>query len=104
MSGEGGNGANAGNGGADHDPFDWLDFPCRFEIKAMGRRSKRFEALVQNIVSRHVAGEDLLLSQSRRSRRGNYVSVTCVINAQSKDQVRAIYADLAACPDVLVTL
>ena len=104
MSDARGNGGNGANGGADLDPFDWLDFPCRFEIKAMGRHSKRFDALVQNIVSRHVVSEDLLLSQMRRSRRGNYVSVTCVINAQSKHQVRAIYADLAACPDVLVTL
>ncbi|MDH3281520.1 MAG: DUF493 domain-containing protein [Gammaproteobacteria bacterium] len=99
-----GNGGGNGDGFEDHDPFDWLDYPCRFEIKAMGRQTSRFEALVQNIVSRHIAETDLLLSSRRPSRAGKYVSVTCIIRASNKDQIRAIYADLAACPDVLMTL
>ncbi len=99
-----GNGSGNGDGFEGHDPFDWLDYPCRFEIKAMGRQTSRFEALVQNIVSRHIDEDDLLLSSRRPSRAGKYVSVTCIIRASNKDQIRAIYADLAACPDVLMTL
>lgn len=102
---EGGVTANGSDGnGEQTDPFDWLDYPCRFEIKAMGRQGPRFDALVQKIVSRHVENDDVLNSTSRVSRGGRYVSVTCTINAQSKQQIRAIYADLAGCPDVLVTL
>jgi putative lipoic acid-binding regulatory protein len=101
---DGGNGKGNGGAGADHDPFDLLEFPCRFEIKAMGRHSSRFDALVHNIVSRHIAGDDLLHSQRRPSRHGKYVSVTCIIRASSKGQIRAIYAELAECPDVLMTL
>jgi putative lipoic acid-binding regulatory protein len=86
------------------DPFDFLEYPCRFEIKAMGRQTMRFSALVQNIVSRHIQREDLLLSQSRPSRYGKYISVTCIIRATSKSQIRTIYAELAACPEVLMTL
>lgn len=97
-------GGNGNGSGPIHDPFDWLDYPCRFEIKAMGRQTTRFEALVQNIVSRHVEQEDMLFSGSRASRRGRYVSITCIIRANSKQQIRAIYADLAACPEVLMTL
>ena len=86
------------------DVFDLLDFPCRFEIKAMGRQSSRFNALVQSIVSRHLNMDDMLHSQARPSRQGNYVSITCIIRARSKEQIRAIYADLHACPEVLMTL
>jgi len=93
-----------GNGSDGYDPFDHIDYPCRFEIKAMGRHSSRFTALVQSIVSNHAPGEDLLAAQTRASRRGNYISVTCIIRAHSKSQIRAIYADLAACPEVLMTL
>jgi len=99
-----GGGDRGGNGGDPYDPFDHLDYPCRFEIKAMGRQSSRFWALVHSIVSKHAPGEDLLASQTRASRQGKYVSVTCIIRARNKLQIRAIYADLAACPDVLMTL
>ena len=101
-----GNGRNGnGNGdGAVYDPFDALDYPCRFEIKAMGKLSNRFNALVQNIVCRHIQQEDMLHSQMRPSRYGNYVSITCIIRAHSKEQIRAIYGDLATCPEVLMTL
>lgn len=70
----------------------------------MGRHSSRFAALVQSIVTRHIEKDDLLLAQERTSRRGNYLSVTCIIRARDKVQIRAIYAELAACPDVLMTL
>jgi len=81
-----------------------LTFPCRFDIKAMGRASARFEALVHAIVSRHVAPEDLLAVQSRHSRQGNYISLTCVIRARSRDQLDSIYRDLGECGEVLMAL
>ena len=90
--------------GSQQDPFDSLDYPCRFEIKAMGLAGNRFNAIVQSIVTRHIGLEDLLNSQTRPSRHGKYISVTCVICARNKHQIRSIYADLAACPEVLMTL
>jgi len=102
-----GNGSNGGekpSNGKGYDPFDALDYPCRFEIKAMGRDDNRFNALVQGIVTRHIDQEDLLNIKARPSKNGKYVSITIIIRASSKEQIRAIYADLAGCPDVLMTL
>lgn len=103
---KGGNGGNGKHATSDnsHDPFDALDYPCRFEIKAMGRHSNRFNALVQSIVCRHIEQEDLLHSKTRPSRFGKYIAITCIIRAKSKEQIRAIYVELAACPEVLMTL
>ena len=70
----------------------------------MGKLSNRFNALVQGIVSRHIEQDDLLHSQTRPSRFGKYVAITCIIRAKNKEQIRAIYFDLAACPEVLLTL
>lgn len=103
MNKRGNGGEPPSNGGA-YDPFDALDYPCRFEIKAMGRDDNRFNALVLGIVSRHIRQEDLLNSKARPSREGRYVSITVIIRASSKQQIRAIYADLAGCPEVLMTL
>lgn len=101
------NGSNGGrdpSNGSGYDPFDALDYPCRFEIKAMGRDDNRFSALVQGIVTRHIQQEDLLNSKSRSSKGGKYVSITVIIRASNKEQIRAIYADLSGCPEVLMTL
>lgn len=91
---EGGNGRHPGG----------LEFPCRYEIKAMGRAGARFDALVLAIVSRHVDADELLGVQSRNSRHGNYVSLTCIIRARSRDQLDSIYGELGACPEVLMAL
>ena len=97
--------ANGGNGAAPPDPYDALDFPCRFEIKVMGRSSNRFSALVASIFTRHLRErEDLLQVLEKYSRRRNYVSVTYVIRARHKEQLRAIYLDLSRCDAVLMAL
>lgn len=102
---KGKNGSNGQNAPyRDYDPFDALEYPCRFEIKALGKLSNRFNALVQNIVCRHIEQDDLLRSQTRPSRFGKYAAITCIIRAKNKEQIRAIYGDLAACPEVLMTL
>jgi putative lipoic acid-binding regulatory protein len=95
-----------GNGDGERDILDeeLLKFPCRYEIKAMGRESVRFEALVHGIVTGHIGRDHLLATARKLSRNGNYLSVTCIIWATSRDQVEMIYAALKDCPDVLMTL
>ncbi len=83
---------------------DLLEFPCRFEIKAMGRQSPEFESQISTIVNRHLSGALILDTRARCSRQGRYVSVTCVIHAASREQLDAIYLDLNSEPEVLMTL
>ena len=83
---------------------DQFEFPCRFEIKAMGRRSPEFEGQISAIVNRHLSGASVLGARARCSRQGRYVSVTCVIHAASREQLDAIYLDLNSEPEVLMTL
>ena len=81
-----------------------LEFPCRFPIKAMGRRSDDFEMLVKDIVLKHAQfwpDEPILLAPSKA---GNFVSVTVMVDAQSKEQLDAIYQDLTDCDQVLMAL
>ena len=81
-----------------------LEFPCRFPIKAMGRRTEKFEKLVTGIVSSHAElwpGEAV---RSTPSRAGRFVSVTAVIEARSQEQIDAIYQDLTDCGEVLMAL
>lgn len=92
-------------GGDGHRPHESPDtFPCTVHIKAMGRSSMRFEALVHGLVSRHIRPEDLLATSRRESRQNHYLSVTFSIRATSRAQLDAIYRDLSACPEVLLAL
>jgi hypothetical protein len=81
-----------------------LDFPCRFEIKVMGRQCAEFEGQISTIVNRHLSGAPILGTRTLCSRQGRYVSVTCVIHAVSCEQLDAIYLDLNSEPEVLMTL
>lgn len=87
--------------GSGVQPAETLEYPCRYEVKAIGRDGMRFEALVQSAVTRFIEPGDLLLVQTRASNRGTYVSITCVFRARSREQVYAIYAELGRCPEVL---
>ena len=81
-----------------------FEFPCRFEVKAMGRWSAELEDRVSSIIDRHLEGCAVLGTSSRVSRGGRYISITCLIEAQSREQLDAIYMDLNSEPDVLMTL
>ena len=91
---------------ADHvgQGLDLLEFPCQYEIKAMGRCDTLFETRVHNIVGRHLGGVPIVQTVARESTGGRYVSVTCTIEAISRDQLDSIYLDLHSEVDVLVTL
>lgn len=93
-----------GNGRGRVFAADLLRFPARVHIKAVGKRSVRFEALVHSIVSRHIAPEALLASSARESRGGKYLAVTLTINADNRAQLDDIYRDLSRCKDVLIAL
>ena len=81
-----------------------MQFPCAFPIKAMGHAHADFEACVIEIVRHHAPelGEDAV--QRRPSVGGKYLSITVTIEAQSRDQLDAIYRELTACEQVLVAL
>lgn len=84
--------------------FSVLKFPCRFLIKAMGRQSDEFEALVSGIVTRHAQLWPHEPIRSTPSKAGNFVSVTATVKAQSKAQLDAIYQELTDCEQVLMAL
>ena len=95
-----------GNRRADYvgQGLNLLEFPCRYEIKAMGRCDTLFETRVHKIVDRHLDGAPIVQTVTRESSGGRYVSVTCTIEAISREQLDSIYLDLHSEVDVLVTL
>ena len=79
-------------------------FPCAFPLKAFGRNSDDFEALVLEIVRRHVPDLDDSAVSSRVSRGNNYRAVTATFMAHSREQLDALYQDLTQHEQVLMVL
>lgn len=79
-------------------------YPCEAPIKAMGLAHDNFNQLIVEIVRRHVPHLDVTLVTTRPSTNGKYVSITVPILADSRAQLEAIYLDLKACEQVLMTL
>jgi uncharacterized protein len=81
-----------------------LTFPCSFPIKAMGKCDVTLHEIVIEIVRRHAPDTHDSAFKTRPSKGGNYIAVTVVIEANSKQQLDAIYQDLTDHPLVLVAL
>ena len=81
-----------------------LEFPCAFPLKIMGHADDSLAPAVLEIVRRHVPDFDAATMVTRTSSAGNYLSLTCTINATSRAQLDALYRELSGHPLVKVVL
>ena len=72
------------------------DYPCDFPIKILGHTRAGFAQAMLEIVKRHVPDFDGSSMEMKSSKRGKYLSLTCVIRATSREQldrqVRALHS------------
>lgn len=80
------------------DQESLLEFPCAFPLKIMGRREDNFAQTIAEIVIMHAPDFDMASMELRPSRNGNYLSLTCTINAVSREQLDTIYREISAHP------
>jgi len=83
---------------------DILTFPCEFPLKAFGKNTDDFEALIVAIVRRHVPDLDDGAISSRTSGGNAYRAVTATFMAHSREQLDALYAELSSHEQVLMLL
>ena len=81
-----------------------LGFPCAFPIKVMGRIDGALRESALRIIERHAGSVAADAVRSVPSSRGNFLSLTITIEAQSRQQLDDIYRELSAHDDVLVAL
>ncbi len=74
------------------DSKELFEFPCEFPIKVMGVTSPNFEAIIVEIVQRHIGSLNTV--KSRHSKEGKYIAVTINFTAQSRPQLDALYMEL----------
>jgi putative lipoic acid-binding regulatory protein len=81
-----------------------LIFPCEFPIKVMGRTQDGFAQAIVEVVRKHAPDFDAATLEMRASTAGNYLSLTCTVNATSRGQLDDLYRELTAHPMVAMVL
>lgn len=81
-----------------------IEYPCDFPIKVMGRTQAGFAQAVLEIVQTHAPDFDGATMEMRASKKGKYLSVTCVVRAQSREQLDNLYRALCDHPMVVMVL
>jgi uncharacterized protein len=81
-----------------------IQYPCDFPIKIMGQTRAGFAQAILEVVQRHAPDFDGAAMEMRPSKKGKYLSVTCVIRATSREQLDALYRELCDHPMVVMVL
>ena len=81
-----------------------LTFPTEYPVKVLGRPTDEFRARVHAIMLKHAPDLDPDRMTERLSEKGNFLSISYVIVAQSREQVTALANDLTACDLALMVL
>ena len=81
-----------------------IEYPCDFPIKVLGRTQAGFAQAVLAVVRAHVPDFDGATMEMKTSKRGKYLSVTCVVRATSRQQLDELYRALCDHPMVVMVL
>jgi putative lipoic acid-binding regulatory protein len=89
---------------SESEPETLLEFPCSFPIKIMGRTEDSFANAMLEVVLRHAPDFDSATLVMKASSGNKYLSLTCTINATSKQQLDDLYREITAHPMVVMAL
>jgi hypothetical protein len=81
-----------------------VEYPCDFPIKILGHTRAGFAQSILEVVRRHAPEFDGAAMEMRSSKRGKYLSLTCVIRARSREQLDGLYRELCDHPMVVMVL
>jgi len=80
------------------------DYPCDFPIKILGHTRAGFAQAMLEIVKHHAPDFDGSSMAMKSSKRGKYLSLTCVVRATSREQLDRLYRELCDHPMVVMVL
>jgi len=81
-----------------------FEYPCAFPIKIMGRSRAGFAQAMMQIVMRHAPDFDPASMEMKTSKKGRYLSLTCIVQATSRAQLDELYRELCDHPMVVMVL
>jgi hypothetical protein len=83
-------------------PESLLKFPTDVPVKVFGRNDKKFRAAAARIARAHYGDAHTVVEHL--SKKGNYLSLTITVHAESRMQIDAMYSDLVASDEVIMVI
>lgn len=81
-----------------------IEYPCDFPIKILGHTRAGFAQAILEVVRRHAPDFNGATMEMKSSKHGKYLSVTCTIRANSREQLDGLYRELCDHPLVVMVL
>jgi len=81
-----------------------IEYPSDFPIKVMGAHRPDFAQVLTEVVMRHDPDFDPATVEMRASSGGNYLGLTFIVRATSREQLDALYRELTSHPMVKFVL
>ncbi|MBT4161822.1 MAG: DUF493 domain-containing protein [Gammaproteobacteria bacterium] len=81
-----------------------ITFPCEYPIKVVGDVREGFHEDVFDVVIRHDPTMTTERVSQRTSRKGNFVSISFLLEARGEEQLQALFADLKQVESVRMVL
>ena len=86
------------------DKNSLITFPCDFPVKIVGSNSDSFREEIKGIVTRHFPGFNDDSITFKKSKAGNYLSITVVVYAENQDMLNGFYSEISKHPGVKMAL
>ena len=81
-----------------------IEFPCDLSIKVLGKDCPNFLNSVSEIMRSHSQVYSEKKCKKNKSKKGNYISITCDVYVKSQNELDKIYIDLSKNKNILFVL
>ena len=81
-----------------------IEYPCEFPLKIFGLQQSGFAQAVLEVVTKHDPTFVAASMEMRSSKTARYLSLTCTIQATSREQLDALYQELCDHPSIVMVL
>jgi putative lipoic acid-binding regulatory protein len=81
-----------------------ITFPCEYPIKVVGDVHPDFHEQVYEIVAKHDPTLTIDRVSQRTSRKGNFISISFMLQATSQQQLEDLFSDLKLVESVRLVL
>tara|TARA_B100000959_G_scaffold27851_1_gene26786 strand:+ start:8945 stop:9220 length:276 start_codon:yes stop_codon:yes gene_type:complete len=81
-----------------------IEFPCKFPIKVLGKDCKRFYKSVSLVMHSHSQNFSEEKVKKNKSKKGKYISLTCIVDVNNQNELDEIYIDLSQNQNILFVL
>ena len=81
-----------------------ITYPCEYPIKVVGDVRPEFHNEVFDVVAKHDPTMTTERVSQKTSRKGNFVSISFMLTAESENQIQNLFADLKQIESVRMVL